>query len=311
MDQLKPPKPFVFGSGNIAETWKTWKRAFDFFMVATEADGKDDKIKTSILLTCIGDKGREIYETFDLSAVIMYYENEFIIQSVEVQQGREELPDEFCIQKEMPLVGPMMFEDYCDDKVRCEMINRVSNESQTRNVHQVSQWTANLPTNGKNVEYKLDTGAEVNVLPKFLFDHLYNRPKLSRSAVKLSAYNSSDIPVEGKCIASIQHEGKMHKVLFMVVKTDSTPILGLNACQRLNLNQKTHKVHTVGEDLSFKDEMLREFNDCFGEMGTIGTTYKIELKENVKPVVVPTRKVPFRMMDEGRIRQDGISRGYL
>ena len=103
-------------------------------------------------------------------------ENEFIIQSVEVQQGREELPDEFCIQKEMPLVGPMMFEDYCDDKVRCEMINRVSNESQTRNVHQVSQWTANLPTNGKNVEYKLDTGAEVNVLPKFLFDQLYSRP---------------------------------------------------------------------------------------------------------------------------------------
>ena len=67
MDQLKPPKPFVFGSGNLAETWKAWRKSFEFFMVATEADGKDDKIQTSILLTCIGDKGREIYETFDFA----------------------------------------------------------------------------------------------------------------------------------------------------------------------------------------------------------------------------------------------------
>ena len=33
-------------------------------MAATEKDTKGDKIKTSIFLTCIGQKGREIYETF-------------------------------------------------------------------------------------------------------------------------------------------------------------------------------------------------------------------------------------------------------
>ena len=65
MDRLKAPKPFVFESGNVAETWKAWRKSFEFFMVATEADGKSDKIKSSILLTCIGERGREIYETFD------------------------------------------------------------------------------------------------------------------------------------------------------------------------------------------------------------------------------------------------------
>ena len=34
-------------------------------MCAIEADSKSDKVKTSILLTCIGEKGREIYETFE------------------------------------------------------------------------------------------------------------------------------------------------------------------------------------------------------------------------------------------------------
>ena len=67
MDQLKPPKTFVFGNGNVAETWKAWQKSFEFFMVATESDEKNDKIKTSILLTCIGERGREIYETFDFT----------------------------------------------------------------------------------------------------------------------------------------------------------------------------------------------------------------------------------------------------
>ena len=37
---------------------------FDFYLAATEKDTKDDEIKTSISLTCIGQKGRDIYETF-------------------------------------------------------------------------------------------------------------------------------------------------------------------------------------------------------------------------------------------------------
>ena len=37
-------------------------------MAATEKDNKDDKIKTSMLLTFIGQKGREIYKTFTFNS---------------------------------------------------------------------------------------------------------------------------------------------------------------------------------------------------------------------------------------------------
>ena len=66
MERLKPPGPLSF-EGNVAQTWKTWSKAFDFNLVATESDTKSDKIKTSILLTCIGERGREIYETFEFT----------------------------------------------------------------------------------------------------------------------------------------------------------------------------------------------------------------------------------------------------
>ena len=63
MDKLRPPPPFSF-EGNVSQGWKTWQKHFQFFLTATESDGKSDKIKTSILLTCIGSRGRDIYETF-------------------------------------------------------------------------------------------------------------------------------------------------------------------------------------------------------------------------------------------------------
>ena len=53
--------------GNLSEKWKTWKSGFDFYMCATVSDQKSDRIKASILLTCTGERGREIYETFDFA----------------------------------------------------------------------------------------------------------------------------------------------------------------------------------------------------------------------------------------------------
>ena len=63
MDNLRPPPPFSF-EGNLSHAWKVWEKHFNFFLTATESDSKSDKVKTSILLTCIVSKGREIYETF-------------------------------------------------------------------------------------------------------------------------------------------------------------------------------------------------------------------------------------------------------
>ena len=66
MEGLVPPKPMKMEDGytNVAETWKEWKQELQFYIDATEKTDKSDKIKTSLLLTCIGAKGRELYNTF-------------------------------------------------------------------------------------------------------------------------------------------------------------------------------------------------------------------------------------------------------
>jgi hypothetical protein len=66
MDKFEPPSCLRF-EGNLSENWQKWCQELEFYLTATEKDGKSDKIKTSILLTCIGKQGREIYNTFQFT----------------------------------------------------------------------------------------------------------------------------------------------------------------------------------------------------------------------------------------------------
>ena len=68
MEKFEAPKAQLFESNNLSGEWKKWKKHFEFYLAATEADTKSDKIKSSILLSCIGEKGREIFETFEFPA---------------------------------------------------------------------------------------------------------------------------------------------------------------------------------------------------------------------------------------------------
>ena len=67
MDKLQPPQTFSF-DGNVSHSWKLSLKHFGFYLATTEKDTKGDKIKTSIFLTCIHQKGREICETFTFEA---------------------------------------------------------------------------------------------------------------------------------------------------------------------------------------------------------------------------------------------------
>ena len=80
-------------------------------------------------------------------------------------------------------------------------------------------------------------------------------------------------------------------ILFIVVDSDSIPILGLNTCDKLNLIKKVYQIsHDVNSD-SIQDE----FSDCFGEIGCLNKIHHIEIRDDVKPVVVPVRKIPYAL----------------
>ena len=151
---------------------------------------------------------------------------------------------------------------------------------------QHDDWTVIFNTNGTDIEYKVDTGAQVNVLPVKDYHRIRRKPKLLSTNTKLTAYNGSEIPVQGKCIAYIKRNGKNIPLLFIVSNTNSPPIHGLQSSEKLNL---INRVMAINSETDFK----HEYSDCFGELGTLPKTHHITLNKEVPPVIHAARSVPF------------------
>ena len=118
---------------------------------------------------------------------------------------------------------------------------------------------------------------------------LAQKPKLKETKIKLTAYNSTKIHVLGKCILRVLHKRKMVPIMFIVAETDSMAILGLDTCEQLNLVKRIMLVNKENPDI------MQEFSDCFGEIGTLPKIHHIHVNPEIKPVVHPPRRVPIAL----------------
>ncbi|GBO23467.1 Transposon Ty3-I Gag-Pol polyprotein [Araneus ventricosus] len=87
-----------------------------------------------------------------------------------------------------------------------------------------------------------------------------------------------------------------HKVplKFVVVNVSSRPILGLSACQKLNLIKKIEQVETIS-----KDSIMDQYSEVFNGLGEFpGKPYHIEIKSEIKPVINAPRRVPQSLHKE-------------
>eukprot|EP00795_Rhopilema_esculentum_P009803 gene9803-18365_t len=151
------------------------------------------------------------------------------------------------------------------------------------------EWLIAIETNGSTIPYKIDPGAQVNILFKAGYQQVKQKSKLQKSAVKLSAYNGSAIPVVGKSILTLKHKGRCYPVLFIIVDIEATPYL----CSHLNLIKRIMYV-----DKNMHEIMTQQFPDCFGEIGKLPGVHHITIDPTVSPVVHPPRKLPIALKEK-------------
>ena len=165
-------------------------------------------------------------------------------------------------------------------------INQIKNEN--------SDLPITLPSNGIPVSYKIDTGAQCNVIPLTILKKFDPEPDLCPVNIKLCGYNNSKIPVLGECSLTLKHKKAHFDVLFIVVDSKSVPILGLATSESLNLKTRISAINVS------RKQFLSEFSDCFGEIETLKNTHHIEIKDNVTPVVTPVKKIPLALTAENK-----------
>ena len=98
-----------------------------------------------------------------------------------------------------------------------------------------SAWFARVSINGAPIRFKLDTGAEANVLPLNVYSSLKISISLKTTNVVLSSYGNFKVKPKGRVELRCAINGRSEMLPFFVVPVQSTPILGLQACERLNL----------------------------------------------------------------------------
>ncbi|XP_063923109.1 uncharacterized protein K02A2.6-like [Zophobas morio] len=149
------------------------------------------------------------------------------------------------------------------------------------------------------INFKLDTGAQVNVIPKYLFDRNNINCPLSKVNVSINNYDGFPLQVFGSCNLTIVHQGQSYTLEFVVVETKSSAILGLSALIELNLVKRIQTHSTVNNVEVNKSVLLSEYSDVFEGLGQIKKNpCDFTLKSNYEPKIVPCRKVPFRLMDK-------------
>ena len=123
---------------------------------------------------------------------------------------------------------------------------------------------SNVTINGQMVQVKQDTGAEVNMMSKCVFDRLSNGTTrntglLNRTkTVKMSGYGENSIEYIGTCVFKMSHNNQHRDVLFFITNmNDAKVILGAKSCQEFNLVKivcddmcscKTSKIMSINQE---------------------------------------------------------------
>lgn len=157
-------------------------------------------------------------------------------------------------------------------------------------------WYADAKVYNDNVKFKLDTGAETNILPLKVYANLKQKKHLCDTETVLSSYGDFKIRPNGYCVMPCHTATHTADLEFYVADVPSSPILGLKALQQLNLVQKVDVVNTAD-----KDALLQEYSDVFTGLGCLDGEYHIEVDKSVPPVIHPPRKVPYSL--QGKLKE--------
>ena len=162
---------------------------------------------------------------------------------------------------------------------------------------------SDLLVNDIPVSFKLDTGAECNVISLGLANEL--NAQVQPTSMLLKSFGGHQLDTVGKCLLDTKERGaKGSKPLeFYVLRDNVRPLLGLESCLDLELITLNNKVEQIGlsvDEVQEKFTLLDEFQDVFKglHVGCVNGEYSFKLKGNSQPPIQPQRNVPLRLIDK-------------
>ena len=130
------------------------------------------------------------------------------------------------------------------------------------------------------MKFKVDTGAQINVIPITAFDTLAESrmQHLKPTQVRLTGYSGNIVPTTGTCRIECKLRDKQHTLVFSIADTHATPIIGFDYCRAMGLvtienlilkmsHTEVAAVKTVDLPPTIPKDIAEEYPELFQGLG--------------------------------------------
>ncbi|XP_036347585.1 uncharacterized protein LOC118756963 [Rhagoletis pomonella] len=155
------------------------------------------------------------------------------------------------------------------------------------------RWYEKIRVNDCLINFKLDTGADVNILPYKYFIKYMKNTMLYEGGLPPRSYSGAELDYKGVIQCLVMCRNEIKTLQFTVVDTPYEPLLGLSACEQLNLIKRVNVIREAT-----RDEFIRNYRDVFEGTGCFVTNLDIQVKKNSVPVVKPARRIPQSLAEK-------------
>ncbi|CAI6370305.1 unnamed protein product [Macrosiphum euphorbiae] len=146
----------------------------------------------------------------------------------------------------------------------------------------------------KELKIKLDTEAQLNVMPLKEFKKL--NKNLEKSSVVIKSFGGFKIESLEKVKVNLKNSKNEISTYFEVVNYNDLLILGLKDCIKLNYEIK--EVNEINSCKTEKDVFLQKYNDIFNGLGKFPEKISIKVKDDANPKIFPPRRVPYKIVNK-------------
>lgn len=120
-----------------------------------------------------------------------------------------------------------------------------------------SEWTINLYINNSQINCIIDTGSDVNIMSKSVYDALNIKNSLSKTDVKIKSYTGNSLEVIGQqnleCKFQFNDLYMAKQINFIIANVNSPTVLGKLTCSEIGLIKRVFCVDTTSMQTSETD----------------------------------------------------------
>ena len=172
--------------------------------------------------------------------------------------------------------------------------------------------TVNISADGKNLRMDLDTGAAVSVMSERTYHSLWPQdgPSLQPTTINLRTYTGEPIRIKGSISLSVVHNQQKLTLPIVVVEGSGPTLLGRDWLKELRLDwAEIFNIQLGPELVAVLDRHKAVFQDDL--WGLRGTTAKIYVKPDVRPVFWKAHPVPHKLKvgverELERLQKEGV-----